>query len=73
MQQPILIVSDVAARLIRRGLVDPADPTLVTWREARVLVYPRGPVVLDVPRVDAPACPSYVTAAPWLPSRSTTH
>ena len=51
MNYPILVVSDVAARLVRRGLLDPADPTLSRWRETRVLVFVHGPVVYEPVRV----------------------
>jgi hypothetical protein len=45
------VVSDVAARLVRRGLLDPTDPTLPRWREARVVVFAHGPVVYELPRI----------------------
>jgi hypothetical protein len=45
------VISDVAARLVRRGLLDPADPTLARWRETRVLVFTHGPVVYESVRV----------------------
>ena len=51
MSRPILIVSDVAARLLRRGLIDPTDPTLPRWRQSRVLVFADRPVVYELPRV----------------------
>jgi hypothetical protein len=44
---PILVVTDVAARLVRRGLLDPTDPALPRWRETRVLVFAHGPVVYE--------------------------
>jgi len=43
----VLTVSDVASRLVRRGLLDPSDPAVARWRETRVLVFPRGPVVCE--------------------------
>jgi len=49
--RPILEVSDVAARLVRRGLLDLADPVLPRWLQARVLVFADGPVVYELPRV----------------------
>ena len=56
---PVLVVSDVASRLVRRGLLAPADAAAGGWLAARVLVYRHGPV-----RVDAPTAPSYVSPAP---------
>ena len=53
------MVSDVAARLVRRGLLAPGDAAAGGWLAARVLVYRHGPV-----RVDAPTAPSYVSPAP---------
>jgi hypothetical protein len=44
------VVSDVAARLVRRGLLDPTDPTVPRWRETRVLVFAHGPVVYEAAR-----------------------
>ena len=52
-------MSDVAARLVRRGLLASADAAAGGWLAARVLVYRHGPV-----RVDAPTAPSYVSPAP---------
>ena len=46
---PVLIVSDVAARLVRRGLLDPTDPMLPRWRETRVFVFMHGPVIYEPP------------------------
>src|SRR6266568_4383514 len=46
---PVLVVTDVAARLVRRGLLAPADAARGGWRRARV---------------DAPRGRSYVSAAP---------
>jgi len=44
---PVLVVTDVAARLVRRGLLAPGDAARDGWRRARVLVFRRGPVVCD--------------------------
>jgi cysteinyl-tRNA synthetase len=68
---PLLIVTDVAARLVRRGLLTPADAA-GRWRSARVIVFRSGPVVCDPPpgtrgiatRVDLSIGRSYVSAAP---------
>jgi len=46
---PLLVVTDVAARLVRRGLLAPGDAARGGWRRARVLVYRRGPVVCERP------------------------
>ncbi|HYT05169.1 MAG TPA: hypothetical protein VEM13_09860 [Gemmatimonadales bacterium] len=64
---PLLVVTDVAARLIRRGLLAPAEAAAGGWVRTRVLVFRAGPVVCEVaaaasPRVDAPSLPSYVSA-----------
>jgi hypothetical protein len=45
---PLLVVTDVAARLVRRGLLTPADAA-GRWRSARVSVFRSGPVVCDPP------------------------
>jgi hypothetical protein len=45
---PLLVVTDVAARLVRRGLLTPADAA-GRWRSARVMVFRFGPVVCDPP------------------------
>jgi hypothetical protein len=45
---PVLVVTDVAARLERRGLLAPAE-LASGWRRVRVLVYARGPVVCERP------------------------
>lgn len=45
---PLLVVTDVAARLVRRGLLTPAD-AVGRWRSARVTVFRFGPVVCDPP------------------------
>jgi hypothetical protein len=45
---PVLVVTDVAARLERRGLLAPAERAS-GWRRVRVLVYARGPVVCERP------------------------
>src|SRR5690349_6269569 len=49
-REPLLVVTDVAARLVRRGLLEPADAATAPWRRARVLVFRQGH--------------SYVSAAP---------
>jgi len=46
---PLLVVTDVAARLVRRGLLAPGDVACGGWRRARVLVFRRGPVVCERP------------------------
>lgn len=46
---PLLVVTDVAARLVRRGLLAPADARRGGWRRARVLVFRCGPVVCERP------------------------
>ncbi len=46
---PVLVVTDVAARLVRRGLLAPGDVARGGWRGARVLVFRRGPVVCERP------------------------
>src|SRR5207244_10915582 len=46
---PVLVVTDVAARLVRRGLLAPADAARGGWRRARLLVFRRGPVVVERP------------------------
>jgi len=45
---PLLVVTDVAARLVRRGLLAPADAA-GRWRSVRVTVFRSGPVVCDPP------------------------
>ena len=45
----LLVVTDVAARLVRRGLLAPADATRGGWRRARLLVFRHGPVVCERP------------------------
>ncbi|HVH69432.1 MAG TPA: cysteine--tRNA ligase [Gemmatimonadales bacterium] len=47
---PLLVVDDVAARLVRRGLLAPAEAATPRWRRAQVLVFRQGH--------------SYVSAAP---------
>jgi cysteinyl-tRNA synthetase len=47
---PLLVVTDVAARLVRRGLLEPLAAATPPWRRARVLVFRQGH--------------SYVSAAP---------
>ena len=46
---PLLVVTDVAARLVRRGLLAPAEAAAPRWRRARVLVFRHGPVVSEPP------------------------
>jgi len=46
---PLLVVTDVAARLVRRGLLAPGDAARGGWRRARLLVFRRGPVVCERP------------------------
>jgi hypothetical protein len=46
---PVLVVTDVAARLERRGLLAPGEAARGGWRRVRVLVYARGPVVCERP------------------------
>jgi hypothetical protein len=62
LNRPILVVSDAAARLVRRGLLDPTDPTLSRWRETRVVVFAHGPVIYEPQRVgrepEAETCPT---------------
>jgi hypothetical protein len=48
-EAPLLVVTDVAARLVRRGLLAAGDATGGEWRGARVLVFRHGPVVSDPP------------------------
>jgi hypothetical protein len=62
---PLLVVTDVAARLIRRGLLAPADAA-GRWRVARVLVFRHGPVVCEPPpgRGDSGARRDLVAAHP---------
>ncbi|PYO77305.1 MAG: hypothetical protein E6K55_06085 [Gemmatimonadetes bacterium] len=45
---PLLVVTDVAARLVRRGLLLPADAS-AQWAGTRVLVFREGPVVCEPP------------------------
>jgi hypothetical protein len=45
----VLVVTDVAARLVRRGLLTPSDAAEGGWRRARLLVFRRGPVVCERP------------------------
>lgn len=54
MDAPILIVSDVPARLVRRGLVEPDDPLVIRWRGLRVLVFAAGPVRYELKSEPAP-------------------
>ena len=44
---PLLVVTDVAARLVRRGLLAPTDRASPQWTCLRVLVFRRGPVVCE--------------------------
>jgi hypothetical protein len=46
---PVLVVTDVAARLVRRGLIAPGDAGGGAWGSARVLVFRHGPVVCERP------------------------
>lgn len=48
-EAPLLVVTDVAARLMRRGLLAPGEATGGAWRGARVLVFRHGPVVSEPP------------------------
>jgi cysteinyl-tRNA synthetase len=68
---PLLVVSDVAARLVRRGLLAPADAGRGAWPRTRALVYRHGPVVCEPPfgagatlHVDPSPGRSYVSPAP---------
>jgi len=45
----VLVVTDVAARLVRRGLLAPGDASQGGWRRARLLVFRRGRVVCERP------------------------
>jgi pectin methylesterase-like acyl-CoA thioesterase len=45
---PLLVVTDVGARLVRRGLLSPGAAA-AGWVPARVLVFRRGPVVWERP------------------------
>jgi hypothetical protein len=47
-QAPLLVVTDVAARLVRRGLLA-ADAASGRWRGARVFVFRHGPVICEPP------------------------
>ena len=47
-QAPLLVVTDVAARLVRRGLITPGAAA-GRWRRARVFVFQYGPVVCEPP------------------------
>jgi len=62
---PLLVVTDVAARLVRRGLLTPADAA-GRWRSARVTVFRLGPVVCDPP----PGTRGIDTACDLLPVRT---
>ncbi|HEV2750695.1 MAG TPA: hypothetical protein VGV12_09245 [Gemmatimonadales bacterium] len=44
---PLLVVTDVGARLVRRGLLAPDDGSVGHWARARVLVFRDGPVVCE--------------------------
>lgn len=46
---PLLVVTDVAARLVRRGLLAPSEAGAERWCGARVLVFRHGPVVCEPP------------------------
>ncbi|PYO61324.1 MAG: hypothetical protein DMD28_09415 [Gemmatimonadetes bacterium] len=56
--KPLLVVTDVAARLVRRGLLAPSDPGCAGWLTLRVLVFRHGPVVCE------PSDPSLALPAP---------
>ena len=62
---PLLVVTDVAARLVRRGLLTPADAA-GRWRSARVTVFRSGPVVCDPP----PGTRAIDTQCDLLPARA---
>ena len=62
---PVLVVTDVAARLVRRGLLTPADAA-GRWRSARVVVFRFGPVVCDPP----PGTRGIETRCDLLPGRA---
>ena len=62
---PLLVVTDVAARLVRRGLLTPADAA-GRWRSARVTVFRFGPVVCEPP----PGTRGMETRCDLLPSRA---
>jgi len=62
---PLLVVTDVAARLVRRGLLTPADAA-GRWRCARVTVFRSGPVVCDPP----PGTRGIDTQCDLLPARA---
>ena len=59
---PLLVVTDVAARLVRRGLLTPADAA-GRWRSARVIVFRSGPVVCEPP----PGARGFATRCDLLP------
>jgi len=61
---PLLIVTDVGARLVRRGLLEPADAAAGGWLRARALVFRRGPVVCEA----APAPARALTLPPVHPT-----
>jgi len=47
---PILVVTDAALRLVRRGLLAPSDAAgAARWLGARVLVFRHAPVVYELP------------------------
>jgi len=62
---PLLVVRDVAARLVRRGLLHPADGASAQWAGARVLVFRYGPVVCE----PAPRALTRLTAGPTFERR----
>jgi hypothetical protein len=62
---PLFVVSEVAARLVRRGLVASSEVEATRWAGARVLVFRDEPVVYELAaRVDAPSAAFYVSAVP---------
>jgi hypothetical protein len=47
---PILVVTEPALRLVRRGLLAPSEAAVAArWLGARVLVFRDGPVVYEPP------------------------
>ncbi|HYL20241.1 MAG TPA: hypothetical protein VEU74_00655 [Gemmatimonadales bacterium] len=61
---PLLVVTDVAARLVRRGLLVPADAS-AQWAGTRVLVFRYGPVVCE----PAPRALTRLSAGPTFERR----
>lgn len=54
---PLLVVTDVGVRLVRRGLLAPADGATARWLGARALVFRHGPVVCELPPASRGAAP----------------